>query len=96
MNRALPPRDRGNRTPVTKRPSGQPRLVPGAVGLAHGITNDSKHAVRHAACKNGSLNMSVEADNGLGPGVIPVAVPGAHVNRSGGKLSHRSRNRHAL
>ena len=38
--------------------------------------------------------MSVEL-NGRGPGMVPVALPGAHVSRSGWKLSHRSRNRHA-
>ena len=45
--------------------------------------------------QNGSLNMGVEAIYGLGPGAIPVAVPGAHVDRSEWMLSHRSRDRHA-
>jgi hypothetical protein len=65
--------------------------------IVHGrhTNKDLKHAVRHAACKYGRLNMSVEAVNGLGLEVIPVAVPGAHVSRSGWKLSHRSRDRHA-
>ena len=56
---------------------------------------DSKHAVRYAAWKSGSLYMGVEL-NGRGPGMVPVALPGAHVSRSGGRLSCRSRNRHAL
>ena len=94
MNRALSPRDRGNRATAQRWTSGHPRPVYGAVGLAHGITNDSKHAVRHAACKNGSLYMGVEL-NGRGPGIVPVALPGAQISRSEWKLSHRSRDRHA-
>ena len=61
---------------------------------SHAI-RDSKHAVRYAACKYGSLYVGVEL-NGRGPGMVPVALPGAHVSRSGWKLSCRSRNRHAL
>lgn len=38
--------------------------------------------------------MGVEL-NGRGPGMLPVALPGAHVSRSGRMLSHRSRDRHA-
>jgi hypothetical protein len=56
---------------------------------------DLKHAGRYAACKYGSLYVGVEL-NGRGPGMVPVALPGAHVSRSGWKLSYRSRNRHAL
>ena len=94
MNRSLSPRDRGPRTAIARWPSGHRGLMSGAVRLAHGITTDSKHAVRHAACKNGSLYMGVEL-NGRGPGIVPVALPGAHVSRSGWRLSHRSRDRHA-
>jgi hypothetical protein len=94
MKYSLPPRDRGDRTATAKRSSGRRRLMPGAFRLAHGITNDSQHAGRHAACKNGSLYMGVEL-NGRGPGIVPVTLPGAHVSRSGRMLSHRGRDRHA-
>ena len=94
MNRALPPRDRGHRTAVARWPSGHRGLMSGAVRLAHGIANDSKHAVRYAACKFGSLYMGVEL-NGRGPGLVPVTLPGVRVSRSGWTLSCRSRNRHA-
>ena len=39
--------------------------------------------------------MGVEL-NGRGPDLVPVALPGVHVSRSGWKLSDRSRDRHAL
>jgi hypothetical protein len=55
---------------------------------------DLKHAGRYAACKYGSLYMGVEL-NGRGLGMVPVALPGAPVSRSGWKLSYRGRNRHA-
>jgi len=96
VNCPLPRGDRGNRTAVEGWTYGCPGLVPGTVGLAHGITNDSKHAVRHAACKNGSLYARAELTTGVGWTEHPVALPGACVSRSGWRLSHRSRNRQAL
>ena len=45
--------------------------------------------------KYGSLYVGVEL-NGRGPDMVPAALPGARVSRSGWKLSCRSRYRHAL
>ena len=95
MNPSLPPRDRGHRSVASERPSGYRRLVHGAVGLAHGITTDSKHVERHAACKTGACTRALRQSRGLGRTQHPVAVPGARVSRSGWKPSHRSRDRHA-
>ncbi len=52
-----------------------------------------QHAERRAACKTGACTGAL-SKRGLGR-FVPVAVPGVPVSRSGWKLSHRSRDRHA-
>src|SRR5207237_283604 len=68
VNPPLSPRDRGNRSTDSKRPSGPPGPVHGAFGLVHGITNDSKHVERHAACKTGAESRAVGQSRGRSRG----------------------------
>jgi hypothetical protein len=49
MNIALPPGDRGHRSPDSGRASGPAGLVPGAVGLVCGVAVARKESVRHGA-----------------------------------------------
>ena len=78
----IPPRDRGNRRTDSKRPSRPPGPVHGAVGLVQRITNDSKHAARHAACKTGACTRALRQSRGLGRTQHPVAVPGGRMLRA--------------